>query len=325
MRKLLRIISIVFISTAILWMGVNSSPNSNQVEAKVFDTLFSFAKDMPGYMLKPGEDAEPRKIKVNGNQTYLTVQNSDDEIAQILDFYEDQYEPLRLDTQLRQKVEKIEGNHADERLVKAYKVLDCMRKKRQFRYQSENYGFWCTFEFRDKALELASDEYLEKFTEATESGKLGEIGTFRVAMVLKPDDHGKARILNFWTDEDFDLNNLSPDASGDMPGEDIENIPRFAGAIRQLSIAQENRETLDRVVVYESEGSVVNHILYYHTKMANEGWQPVTGYEKNVKMQTKGDTMLYKRSGRECTVSISQDTENGKIITTITDRKAISG
>lgn len=325
MRKFARITLIIIIGTVCVWGGLHISPSSNQVNAKVFDTLLSFAKGMPDYMFEQGESAEPRKIKVNGIQTYLKVQQSDDAIADILDFYADQYKPLQLDSKLMKAVEKIEGDPSVDKIVKAYQVLDCMRKSRQFRYEVENYGFWGTFEFRDKNLKLGSVEYLEKITEAIDSGQLGKIGTFRVTMALKRGENSSTRILNFWTDDDFDLKNLHPDAAGDMPGEDIENIPRFVGAVRHLSVAQENQQTLDRVVIYGAEGSAINHILYYHSMMANEGWQADSSFEKNLKKPTNGNVMFYKRKGRECTISIDPDADSGEVITMIMDRKTING
>ena len=324
MRKLARITSIITISTVVVWGGVHVGPSSNQVDAKVFDTLLSFAKGMPDYLFDQGESAEPRRIKVNGIQTYLTVQQSDDAIADILDFYADQYESIQLDPKLMEAAEKIEGDPSADKFVQAHQVLDCMRKDRQFRYEVENYGFWGTFEFRDKNLKLGGVDYLEKLGKAIESGQLGQIGTFRVTMALKRGENGSTRILNFWTDEDFNLNHLHPDDTGDMPGEDIENIPRFVGAVRQLSVAQENQRTLDRVVVYASEGSVINHILYYHSMMANEGWQADPSIEKVIQKQTNANVMFYKRKGRECTISIDPDVDSGKIITTIMDRKTTS-
>lgn len=323
MRKLARIPLIIIISTAVVWGGLHISPSSNQVDAKVFDTLLTFAKGMPSYMFDQDNSAEPRKIKVNGIQTYLTAQHSDDEISDILDFYSEQHESIQLDPKIMEVVEKIEGNFSEDKIVKAYEVLDCMRKNRQFRYQGENFGFWGTFEFRNKYLKLSGAEYLEKLTEAIEDGTLGKIGTFRVTMVLKRGEGGGSRIINIWTDEDFNLNNLHPGATGDMPGEDIKNVPRFSGALRQLSVQQENLATLDRLVVYASEGAVLNHVLYYHSMMASEGWIADESFDKAMKAESRNNIMFYRRKGRECTISIEQDAHSGKIITTIMDRETI--
>jgi hypothetical protein len=322
LRKLTRITLIIIIGTAIVWMGMQIRPSPDEAAAKVFDRLFAYAKNMPGYMFEQSNTAEPRKVKVNGNQTYLTVQQSDDGITDILDFYAGQYEPIGLSPEILEAANNIKDDPASAQAVEAFNILKCMRKDQQFRYQGEDYGFWGAFEFRDKNLKLLTCDFVETFSEAIESGQLGEIGTFRVTMALKRSESGGSRIINLWTDEDFNLHNLHADADGNMPGEDIENIPRFAGAVRRLSIEQENMNTIDRLVVYEADGSVVNHILYYHSRMLGEGWYVDPLFEKVMKEQSQNNIMAYKRKGRECTISIDEDADSGRIVTMIVDRKA---
>jgi hypothetical protein len=306
-------------------MGMQIRPSPDEAAAKVFDKLFSYTNGMPDYMFEQGDSTEPRKVKVNGNQTYLTVQQSNDNITDILDFYAGQYEPIRLDPKFVAAAENIKDDPSAANIFKAYKVLECLKGDQQFRYQGENFGFWGAFEFRDKNLKIANSEFLETFTEAIESGRLGKIGTFRVTMALQRGETGGSRIINLWTDEEFNLNNMHPDSSGEMPGEDIENVPRFAGAVRQLSVEQENLHTLDRLVVYEADGSIVNHILYYHSRMPGEGWHVEPFFEKTMKEQSRDNIMFYKRKGRECTISINEDVNSGKIITTVMDRKTTNG
>jgi hypothetical protein len=324
-QKIARITLIIVIGTAVVWMGLQFRTSSDEADAKVFDKLFSYTKDMPDYLFEQDDSSKPRKVKVNGNQTYLTVQQSDDDITDILDFYAGQYKPLQLDPKFVEASENIGSDPSAEKIATAYKVLECLKGDQQFRYQGENFGFWGAFEFRDKSLKFANCEFLKTFNEGIDSGQLGKIGTFRVTMALKRGETGGSRIINFWTDEDFNINNLQPDSSGDMPGEDIENVPRFAGAARQLSVEQENMHTLDRIVVYEADGSVVNHILYYHSRMPGEGWHAEPIFENTMKEQSRDNIMFYKRQGRECTISIDEDTRSGKIITTILDRKTTKG
>lgn len=324
MKKIARVSLIIIFGTAVVWMGIQIRPSSDEADAMVFDKLFSYTKDMPNYMFEPVNSSKPRKVKVNGNQTFMTVHQSDDDISEIIDFYSEQYEPVQLDSDIIKTAEKLKGNSTADNALKLYKILNCMIEDQQFRYQNQNIGLWGSFEFHDKSLKLANCEFMETFSEAIESGQVGKIGTFRVTMVLKRKENGKSRIVNFWTDENFNLKNLQPDSSGEMPGDDIENVPRFSGAVRQLSVAQENINTLDRIVVYEAEGTAIQHILFYHSRMAGEGWHAEPLFEKTMKEQARDNIMFYKRKGRECTISIDEDARTGKILTTIMDRKTIS-
>jgi hypothetical protein len=326
LRKTARVVLIITVGTAVVWMGMHFKPSSDQALAKVFDRLAAYAKDMPDYMFEQGRDAEPRKIRVNGNQTYLTVQQNDDDVNDILDFYAAHYEPISMDMETAvEAADHMGDRQLAGKVAKALELMECMKRVRQFRYQGNGYGFLGVFEFKDKNMKFASPEFFQRLTKALETGKVGDIGTFRVTMVLKRGESGGSRIVNLWTDDDFDLNNIYPDVDGeDMPGEDIEDIPRYSGAVRQLSVTQENIDTLDRLVIYEDDGAVVSHILFYHSKMRAEGWQANAAFEKTANENSGDNLMLYQRPGRECTISIDQDTGSGKIITTIMDRKTIN-
>lgn len=325
LRKIGRIFLIINLATAILWMGMQFRPSPDEAIAKVFDRIASYSKIMPDYMFEQDDDSVPRKVKVNGHQTYLTVQQSDDEIHDILDFYAEQYKPIQLDMPSVEAIGDNNGSFTSDQAQSALDVLNCMRKDQHFRYEGDNYGLWGAFEFKDKNLKIASEDYLESLSKAMETGALGKIGTFRVTMAIKRGESGGARIINLWTDEDFNLNNLQPDETGDIPGDDIEDVPRYSGAVRQLSVAQENVHTLDRVVVYEAEGTVVSHILFYHARMRTGGWETDPAFEKVAKEKSIENLMFYRRSGRECNISIDEDMDSGKTITTIMDRKTTNG
>lgn len=320
MQKLIRGIMILIFGIAIVCFGVYIRPHSDSAEAKVFDKLFSYTRAMPEYLLEGRSDAAPRRIKVNGNQTYLTVRSSEDEITDILDFYAGQYKPLPFYRDAVEQFSRIDNPSITERLTRVYDALDCFKADQQFRFQGENYGFWGAFEFYDQDMTIGSPEFNQQVAAALESGQLGRLGTFRVAMALKQGDGSGSKILNIWTDETFDLDNLYPDSFGDMPGKDIENVSRYPGAVRQLSIEQENIQTTDSVVVYESEGSVPHHILFYHSFMKNAGWRIDDAFEEAMKARKRDNVMFYKRGGRECTITVAQDSPSGKIITTVTER-----
>jgi len=109
-----------------------------------------------------------------------------------------------------------------------------------------------------------------------------------------------------------------------MPGKDIDNVPRYPGSRRQISVNQENRLTVDSVVVYEGEGSINGTILFYHSRMKNAGWKPDKTFDEVMKKKNSSDNLLfYTRKGRECTIHINRDESTGKIVTTVIDRKTI--
>lgn len=321
MQKAIRGAMILFVSMGIAWFGFEVGPHSDNADAKVFEIFFSYTRAMPDYLFESARDTQPRKINVNGNQTLLTVQKSEDGIGKVLDFYAGQYEPLPSVHSGGEAFRALDAPRAQNKLADLYNALDCLKSDRRFRYQTGNYGILGTFEFRDRSLEFGDCEFNRLLSEALETGKLGRLGTFRVTMVMAAGNTGGSTVVNIWTDETFDLNRLYPDAGGDMPGKDVEDVPRFPGALRKLSLEQKNHHSTDRVVIYESDGSPVSHILFYHSRMKSKGWRTDDAFAERMKEKEYDKVMFYKRDGRECMITIEENDQNGRVVTTVTERE----
>ena len=320
MIKAGKIILIATIGVLVAWVGIQIPSHPQEAAATVFDKILSYTKDMPSYLYDPTGPKAPRQIKVNGIQTYLTVQSSKDGITDVLDFYAKQYEPLQLQKAgLESFFSRNQTDPQYKSLKELHGLLDCLKADQQYRFQNDEYGLLGTFEFKDAGLQVGSREYIELLVDAFQSGRIGAIGTFRVIMAFKNSDD--TQIINIWTDDDFDLKTLSPDSRGDMPGKDIADVPRFSGAVRQMSIEQENLQTTDRLVVYQAESSAVSQILYYHSMMKNNGWAINEDFENKMKADGHENIMYYRKKGRECTITVRANDSNGKTITTVMDRK----
>ena len=320
MHRSLRISSIAAAFVAIWWFGLHFGPNRDDAAAKVFERLLFFTKAMPGYLFDD-EMSSPRKVMVNGNTTYLTVGKTDDRIDAVLSFYAEQYKPLSVDGGHEDLRQNMDNEQAKEKLNRIYSLLRCLEPYQHFRMQRDEWGVWGCFEFHDSDLRVGSCEFLEHLRTALESGNLGKIGIGRIAIALRGDGVAETSVINLWTDRDFNINNLKPDESGDVPGKDIEDVPRYPGSRRQLSIEQENSRTTDSLVVYEGEGSLASHILFYHSRMKAAGWSADPGFEALTRKEDMEDLLFYVRQGRECTIQINEDEGTGNIMTTVMDRK----
>ena len=76
-------------------------------------------------------------------------------------------------------------------------------------------------------------------------------------------------------------------------------------------------------MVYEGEGSVNGTILFYRSRMKDEGWNPDKTFDETMKKNTSDNLLFYTRKGRECTIHINRDESTGNIVTTVIDRKTI--
>lgn len=317
--RLVKVLIILAISLTVIWFGRIYGPGENNAEAKVFESILSYTRSIPGYLFDDRNTSEPRKVIVNGSTSYITLGKSKDDISKILDFYVKQFPP--------QPVKKIEAGIlkkiGDKKLktcaIQINKLLDCLRSNQHFRVERDDFGLLGVLEFYDPDMMLGDEKILKAFEKVAETGKIGTIGTGRIIIALKNPTTKDTRIINIWTDKDFNLHNFIPDDNGDVGGKDIPNVPRYPGSKRILSIEQENTLSMDSLVSYEGGGGVVGTILFYHSRM--KGWNTDPIFEKVMEEQSMKNTMFYTRKGRECTIQILEDEYTGKIITTITNRE----
>ena len=309
------------ISFAIIWFGMFFGPDENSVEAKVFERLTFYTRSMPQYLFDDRTTSEPRKALVNGNTSYFTVGKSRDDIAKILNFYAKRYPPKPVGKIDDDILKKVSDRQLKQCMIKMNALFECMSESQHFRMERDHFGFFGAIEFHDSDLTLGSEKFVEEYENAMTTGEFGKIGTGRIVIALKNPSTKDTRIINMWTDRDFNLKNFLQDSNGDVGGKDIPDIPRYPGSRRLLAIEQENTLTYDTLVSYEGGGGVVGNILFYHSRMEDAGWKTDQTFEKVISEQSMENFMFYTRNGRECTIHIQEDEHTGKIITTITNRE----
>jgi hypothetical protein len=309
--------------SAICLFGFHFGPVKEDAQAKVFERLLFYTKDMPKYLFDDEITSEPRKVIVNDITTHISIGKTGDDVNRVLDFYAQQYEPQPVEIIDEDILEDVDDEELGECIEKIVSFMECMRSFQHFRLERKHYGFWSAFEFHDPGLKIGSREFAEKIKSAAETGALGKLGTSRIVIALRNMGMEKTTIINMWTDRDLNINNLMPDAFGDMPGKDIDDVPRYPGSRRQLSIEQENSRTIDSLVVYEGEGSLATNILFYHSRMEDAGWKAAPSFEDLMKKESRENLLFYTRKGRECTIQINEDEGTGRMITTVMDRKTI--
>jgi len=314
-----KVLIILMICLSVIWFGRIYGPGENNAEAKVFERIISYTRSIPGYLFDEQNTSDPRKIIVNGSTSYITLGKSKDDISKILDFYAKQFPPQPVKKIEAGILKKIGNKELKTSAIRINKLLDCVRSSQHFREERDGFGLLGVLEFHDRDMMLGDEKILKAFDKVAKTGKLGTIGTGRIVIALKNPGTQDTRIINMWTDRDFNLKNFLPDTNGDMGGKDIPDVPRYPGSRRIFSIEQENTLSMDSLVSYEGGGGVVGTILFYHSRM--KGWKTDPIFEKVMEEQSMKNTMFYTRKGRECTIQILEDEYTGKIITTITNRE----
>lgn len=322
--KAFKVILIITVFIGIGWFGSRFGPPSNDAEAMIYEKLSSFTRAMPEYLFDEKETSEPRTIMVNGFTTHLTVGKSDDDVSKILDFYEKQYKDQPLFNITQDVMDSIKDEKMKESAKKHNEIMKNLVQFQHLRFEKEDYGFWATFEFSDPGLKVGSEKYIEKMGKALESGRLGEIGTARIVIALRNKKTFKTKVINIWSDRDFNINNLQPDAFGDMPGKDIQDIPRLPGSKRVQTVEQENSATIDSLVIYEGGGTAITSMAFYRSRMPGLGWKSSQVFEQAMGDNKIKNSLFFTKKGKECTIIVDEDEDSGNIMTTVILREGKS-
>ncbi len=163
-----------------------------------------------------------------------------------------------------------------------------------------------------KELEEDGEEF-----EETPEGRLVSVfddaGTFYMAMISFDFETGLSTITTSKT-ENIDAS-LTPLANGDMPGFDIEDIPRLPGSKRDFSMREDNVSTM----LYTNMGSKSSTLNSMAYQMGGEGWK----IDKEIKetMRVAGaktnDLVFMEKDGETCIVMVGTNGETGKTETTV--------
>jgi hypothetical protein len=305
------------------------SRGPHSAEAKVFERLLRLTAEMPDYDFAAEESSKPRKTVVNGNTVWMKAAGSGDSVARVLDFYETQYPAPRVAAAAPERLAALAEAPGAADLAASAKVLSefvqCLNG--HFRLERPNWGVWGAFVPHDEELRFGEEAYVDAYTAALESGTLGEMGTARVVVALKPPRSDRTRIVSFWTTRDFDLSAFQAGAGEDFGGSDIEAVPRFPNSRRLLSLKQHNARTVDTVAISEGGGSAVQLVLFFNNRMAAAGWRSDERLQgrrqaQETGKQAGGRTLFFTRNNRECVIQIhrSRSGRSGRLLTTIIDR-----
>jgi len=313
MKKIKIILFILILAN--LGLFVMPPANSPPVaQAEVFERFLGLANEMASY---PSEQSsKPRRVMINNNTTWLQVTRTQDPIVQVLEFYE-------AEAQGKNGLPKsILNSTADQELKQALQQLDTMFKKLSsmgnFKLIRQNYGFLGMIELHEDA---GSEIKRQRVQQLAKQGKFGELATARLVMALRDKADQETTVITLRTDKDFDLNNLTPGSSGDRPGFDIEQVPRYPAATRTFSMEQENSAGRQRLVMYKGSGSLSSNILFFHARMESEGWKPEPHFEELARRTNNQGAMFYVQQGRECMIQIQKNDDHDQLIsTTIIER-----
>jgi len=147
------------------------------------------------------------------------------------------------------------------------------------------------------------------------TGKIGEAGHFRY-LYYERNESGGTRYLTVWTDDKFDLTKLLPSGNEDVPGRDIEDVPRYPGSVRVLSGDERGRAA--QMAVYSGPGSAETAALFYYARMRTLGWQADPHFASAAERQGLHSSHYMNAKGHEVVVDLApEERESGRLAITV--------
>ena len=138
------------------------------------------------------------------------------------------------------------------------------------------------------------------------TGQIGEAGHFRY-LYYERNESGGTRFLTVWTDDKFDLTKFLPSGGDDVPGRDIEDVPRYPGSVRVLS--GDERGRVAQMAVYTGPGSPETAALFYDARMRTLGWQSDPRFASAAGHQGLHSARYMNAKGHEVVIDLSPEGE----------------
>jgi hypothetical protein len=249
-----------------------------------------------------------------------TVTTTADSIEKVLDHYTALYSTGQVkilteeqENTIREALEKTDDPKLRQ-MLEDLPAVEQMLSVRVSRMESKTMGFLGVI---DTGPGDWSQDYIERLQEFAATGRISALGKAKVIMAYKNSPHSeRTTTLAMWPDDNFNIYNFFPDETGDVPGEDIPDIPRYPGARRLLSSIQPGPSTFGRISIYEGPGNVASNRLFYKTKLRERGWQMLPDSEAK-SMPSNMELLYFHKDNKECFLQFEQDYRTRKITTTI--------
>jgi hypothetical protein len=316
-----RLLAICAVIAAFLFFGEKYGPHqSERAEATVYERFFQVASAIPAYTSVHSSTTAPRETFINGNRMLHTVSTTTDGIEKVLDHYTELYSTGRAkilteeqEKEIRKNLDKIDDPQLRQ-MLDDLPGLENLLSARVSRMESKTLGFLGVI---DSGPGDWSRDYGERLKEFAATGRISALGKAKVIMAFKSSPYSSTTTaLAMWPDDNFNMYNFFPDETGDVPGEDIPDVPRFPGARRILSSVQPGPSMCGRVSIYEGPGTMASNRLFYKTKMRAHGWQIVSD-PLNSDMPASEQLLYFRKEGMDCFFQFEEDFRTREVRTTI--------
>ncbi|UCD84715.1 MAG: hypothetical protein JSU92_00570 [Deltaproteobacteria bacterium] len=265
MKYIKRIFLCMLAVSLVGWFGISFGPQRGEVGAGLTDYFKLFFRGSPLPVPPSGKVDEPRSLRINNMNVYLTQGSvKGGGINGLIDYYSRLYQGTT---------------------------------KKTFQTSDDNMGI----------LGVVDGDLREGKDNIASIAK-----SLNTLLAFKDKRNGEVSYFNFFTDGSFGPEGFLYDRNGDAPGRDPDDVPRYPGSRRVMTIETERNKGQGVTLIYENPGSLVGNKLYYRTAFRRKGWEVDPSFEEGLNKRDLG-LLFFKKPKKECFISLEENRGRGGV------------
>ncbi len=302
MALLRRIALTLAVAAATLWFGITFGP-VREVRADIYMKLASVYGENPAPPGKLGKEREGVTL-MNSSKLHYRVYQSSESVHQVLDSFEQSMTPKEFHLfDPKRYPELAQLDHVAPQLP----FLEALANRTRFvRDESAQWGYASFLDLGPEANLDWQARFQQKMAAFAKSKRLGDLGTARTVVAV-PNPTGKATtVMSYWTDPDFNLKDFE-DHGADLPGTDVEGLPRIEPLRRMLTFDHEEDRLGFLLVMYVTTLAPEEAVAGFERKAREAGWEARLWRDPKSR---SGPILFLRRGGAE--VQIFAHREHGR-------------
>jgi len=272
MKTVRRVISITALGSTILWFGIVFGP-APEVRADIYMNLMS-NYTTNGDATNEGTMERTGVTLMNLNRIHYRVFQSRRTVHDVLDGYQRTFAPKELHLFAADILPQMNELEKSSPIVPFLEGL--VSRTRMKKEESPDWGYVTYFDMGpevDNNWHMVFGKKMQKFRSG---GRLGDLGIARTVVAARNPASPLTTVMSYETDPDFNLSNFEGDAAHDLPGRDIEDLPRISGLRRILTFDQVEDRLGFLMVMYETKTGARETLSRLTQAAGAAGWNTRT-------------------------------------------------
>lgn len=286
--KAVRVTTFVAATASVAVIGAYSHARS-----QLGEQLLSVGSNMMRYEGANTQD-EPREMRINGQSLMMRSGTTDDSVDAVLDRFEAQ-----CSTGQQELRERVDFMTQQAGITRSLFVL---------REMGGPEGVVACLDFGQEELSVA--DLAERAARFRASNDLHDLGDLRFVFAEPMNDGSGAHFLTFWTNGSLDFDEVTGrGGNGDVPGADIDGIPRPPRSRRVLDASETGHP--DRVLMYFGSSMTGWELeSFYRRELTHSGYHVIDPGERGtreISTRIRGTVLGGERDGHLTFVVLDTD------------------